>query len=251
MSAPPGPTAAPPGTGCAGRRRSPGRSRAAIPVWSPSRSSVPGGRTARRPRSGTSLRQTESLEKALESVGAGKYSWSGPPPYVKPGQSTGTQGGRLLYDTKPLPADQQLPGDHRQVELQRLLQHQPADPVLRRSESPPPRRRTPSSRTSRPAKNFFVVSVHLDERHSGTLSKEKRYDALRRIAGHGRLPQGQGPEQARLPDHLRWRHQLLATKRGSHAPHNYLTSQGFQDAVAAQSTDRRPAIRRSTTGSGR
>ena len=28
-------------------------------------------------------------------------------------------------------------------------------------------------------KNFFVISVHLDERHSGNLSKEKSFDALR------------------------------------------------------------------------
>ena len=48
---------------------------------------------------GTAARQTESLEKALSSVGAGKYKLARTTSYVKPGTAHGTQGTRILYDT--------------------------------------------------------------------------------------------------------------------------------------------------------
>src|SRR6187455_1346797 len=48
---------------------------------------------------GTAARQTESLEKALSSIGAGKYQLTRTTAYVAPGTSHGTQGARILYDT--------------------------------------------------------------------------------------------------------------------------------------------------------
>jgi hypothetical protein len=45
------------------------------------------------------VRQTESLERALRSIGAGKYQLTRTTAYVKPGTSHGTQGARILYDT--------------------------------------------------------------------------------------------------------------------------------------------------------
>ena len=57
-------------------------------------------------------------------------------------------------------------------------------------------------------KNFFVISVHLDDRHSGTLSKEKKLDTLRAAQVRAVYDQGERPRRQHA-DPLRWRHQLL------------------------------------------
>ena len=59
----------------------------------------PGRADGKKVTVGTAARQTESLEKALSSVGAGKYKLARTTSYVKPGTSHGTQGARILYDT--------------------------------------------------------------------------------------------------------------------------------------------------------
>jgi hypothetical protein len=82
-------------------------------------------------------------------------------------------------------------------------------------------------------KRFWVVSVHLDDRHSSTLSREKSYNALRgrqatavylKVNGLRKA----GEEIIFAGDFNSW-----ATNRAGDAPHEYLVRQGFYDTVAA------------------
>ena len=83
-------------------------------------------------------------------------------------------------------------------------------------------------------KNFFVVSVHLDNRHSGNLGKEKAFDDLRAAqtrAVYNRVKSRAGSKPILFGGDINsWR-----TKRGSHAPFNALKNRGFRDATAASS----------------
>lgn len=180
------------------------------------------------------LRQTESLEKALKSVGAKKYQLVRTTSYRKPGRAGGTQGGRLLYDTsryKLVTKCKETTGKSNwnascSVKL----------PIL--SSDGESRRRLggwAEFKDKRTGQRFYVVSVHLDERHSGSLAKEKRLDRLRRSQAAAAYRKVKALNKNGYPvivagDINSWR-----TKRGSHAPHNYLTSQGFKDAVTAKS----------------
>jgi endonuclease/exonuclease/phosphatase family metal-dependent hydrolase len=84
----------------------------------------------------------------------------------------------------------------------------------------------------RTGRNFFVVSVHLDERHSGSLSKERAFDALRAAqtrAVYNRVKSLAGSKPILFGGDINsWR-----TKLGSHAPFNTLKSRGFYDSTGA------------------
>jgi endonuclease/exonuclease/phosphatase family metal-dependent hydrolase len=84
-------------------------------------------------------------------------------------------------------------------------------------------------------KRFWVVSVHLDDRHSSSLSTEKSYNALRgrqaravylKVNGLRKA----GEEIIYAGDFNSW-----ATNRGGDAPHQYLVGQGFYDTFGANS----------------
>ncbi len=76
--------------------------------------------------------------------------------------------------------------------------------------------------------------MHLDERHSGSLSKERRLDSLRKAQVRRVYDKVRSLNKKHVPvvfggDINSWR-----TKRGSHAPFNYLVSQGFKDSTKAK-----------------
>jgi endonuclease/exonuclease/phosphatase family metal-dependent hydrolase len=80
---------------------------------------------------------------------------------------------------------------------------------------------------------FWVVSVHLDDRHSSRLSKEKSYNALRGKQARAvylkvnglRRP---GEKIIFAGDFNSWK-----KNRAGDAPREYLMRQGFDDTVAA------------------
>jgi len=180
------------------------------------------------------LRQTESLEKALKSVGAKKYQVVRTTSYRKPGKTGGTQGSRLLYDKsryRLVTKCKETTGKSNwnascSIRL----------PIL--SSDGESKRRLGAwaeFEDRRTGQNFFLVSIHLDDRHSGNLSKEKRLDRLRRAQAAAAYKKVKARNKHGYPvivagDINSWR-----TKRGSHAPYNYLTGQGFRDGVKAKS----------------
>jgi len=180
---------------------------------------------------GTAARQTESLEEALSSVGASKYKLARTTAYVAPGVSHGTQGARILYDTTKFRLVSKC------VEKTGKSNYNSScgmDLPVMSSDSKAKTRSAAyaefEDRTT--GKNFFVISVHLDNRHSTTLSKEKKLDTLRAAqakAVYDEVNSLAGDMPILFGGDINsWK-----TKAGSHAPFNFMTSQGFQDSTVA------------------
>ena len=194
----------------------------------------PGREDGKKAKIRGALRQTESLEKALSRVDAGKYQVVRVTAYVKPGESTGTQGGRLLYDTNRY----RLVTTCKETTGKSNYNTSCSIPLPILSSDGANRRRHGAYaefEDKRTGQNFFFVSVHLDERHSGSLSKEQRYDGLRRAQASAAYRKVEALNNFGYPVIVAGDINSWHTKRGSHAPHNFLTSQGFQDAVSAES----------------
>ena len=179
------------------------------------------------------LRQTVSLERSLKSVvGDSRYQLVRTTPYVKPGTNHGTQGTRILYDTRKFKLLSNCP------EKTGTKNYNPSCSMnlpLRSSDSESLRRSAAYAKFAnrKTGKRFWVVSVHLDDRHSSTLSSEKSYNALRgRQASAVYLKvnglRKAGEEIIFAGDFNSW-----ATNRAGDAPHEYLVRQGFYDTVAA------------------
>lgn len=180
------------------------------------------------------LRQTESLQKALQSVGAGKYRVVRLTAYVKPGKPSGTQGGRMVYDTKRY----RLVTTCKETTGKSNYNPSCSIPLPTLSSEGATRRRHGAYaefEDKQTGQNFFVISVHLDERHSGSLSKERELDELRRAQASAAYRKVEALNRRGHPVILAGDINSWRTKRGSHAPYDYLTSQGFQDAVTAES----------------
>src|SRR4029453_6149656 len=125
------------------------------------------------------LRKTARLGRLLRRVGGdSRYQLVRTTPYVKPGTNHGTQGTRILYDTRKF----------------KLLTHCPEKTgsknyksscsmnlPLRSSDSESLRRSAAFAKFAhrKTGKRFWVVSVHLADRHSTSPSTEQSYNALR------------------------------------------------------------------------
>jgi len=180
------------------------------------------------------LRQTISLERSLKRVvGDGRYQLVRTTPYVKPGTNHGTQGTRILYDTRKFKLLSHCP------EKTGSKNYNPSCSMnmpLRSSDSESLRRSAAYAKFAdrKTGKRFWVVSVHLDDRHSGSLSTEKSYNALRgrqaravylRVNGLAKA----GEKIVYAGDFNSW-----ATNRAGDAPRKYLLSQGFTDTYSAK-----------------
>jgi endonuclease/exonuclease/phosphatase family metal-dependent hydrolase len=181
------------------------------------------------------LRQTTSLERSLRSVvGDSRYQLVRTTPYVKPGTNHGTQGTRILYDTRKFKLLSNCP------EKTGSKSYNPSCSMnmpLRSSDSESLRRSAAYAKFAdrKSGKRFWVVSVHLDDRHSSSLSTEKSYNALRgrqaravylRVNGLAKA----GEEIIYAGDFNSW-----ATNRAGDAPRRYLLGQGFTDSYGADS----------------
>jgi hypothetical protein len=182
------------------------------------------------------LRQTTSLERSLRSVlGDSRYQLVRTTPYVKPGTNHGTQGARILYDTRKFKLLSNCP----EKTGSKNYNHSCSMNVpLRSSDSESLRRSAAYAKFAdrKTKKRFWVVSVHLDDRHSGSLSKEKSYNALRGAQARAvylkvnRLAKA-GEKIIYAGDFNSW-----ATNRAGDAPREYLIHQGFHDTAAAADT---------------
>jgi endonuclease/exonuclease/phosphatase family metal-dependent hydrolase len=179
------------------------------------------------------LRQTTSLERSLRSVvGDSRYQLVRTTPYVKPGTNHGTQGTRILYDTRKFKLLSNCP------EKTGSKNYNPSCSMnmpLRSSDSESLRRSAAYAKFAdrKSGKRFWVVSVHLDDRHSSSLSTEKSYNSLRgkqaravylRVNGLAKA----GEDIVYAGDFNSW-----ATNRAGDAPRRYLLGQGFTDSYGA------------------
>jgi endonuclease/exonuclease/phosphatase family metal-dependent hydrolase len=179
------------------------------------------------------LRQTTSLERSLKRVvGDDRYQLVRTTPYVKPGTNHGTQGTRILYDTRKFKLLSNCP------EKTGSKNYNPSCSMnmpLRSSDSESLRRSAAYAKFAdrKTGKHFWVVSVHLDDRHSSSLSKEKSYNALRGAQARAVYLKVNGLRKAGEEVIYGGDFNSWATNRAGDAPHKYLVSQGFSDTFAA------------------
>ena len=178
------------------------------------------------------LRQTVSLERSLKHVvGDGRYQLVRTTSYFKPGTNHGTQGTRILYDTRKFKLLSNCP------EKTGRKNYNPSCsmnlPLLKSDSGLGPSAAFAKFADRKTGIRFWVVSVHLDARHSSTLSKETSYNALRGKQARAAYLKVNGlskPGEKIIyaGDFNSWK-----TNRGGDAPHEYLVHQGFRDTVAA------------------
>jgi endonuclease/exonuclease/phosphatase family metal-dependent hydrolase len=179
------------------------------------------------------LRQTTSLERSLRSVvGDSRYQLVRTTPYVKPGTNHGTQGTRILYDTRKFKLLSNCP------ETTGSSNYNPSCSMnmpLRSSDSESLRRSAAFAKFAdrKTGKRFWVISVHLDDRHSSSLSTERSYNALRGSQARAvylkvNSLRKAGEEIIFAGDFNSWE-----TNRAGDAPHEYLVRQGFYDTARA------------------
>jgi endonuclease/exonuclease/phosphatase family metal-dependent hydrolase len=124
------------------------------------------------------MRQTVSLTKTLARLGGGRYHLVRSTPYVKAGIKNGTQGARILYDSSRYYRMNNCPqatGRHQYNKSCAI------NLPLISGDSQGLRRQAAYAkfRDRRTGKQFFLVSAHLDPRHSGNKKKEAKYSRLR------------------------------------------------------------------------
>jgi hypothetical protein len=179
------------------------------------------------------LRQTVSLERSLQRViGDDRYQLVRTTPYVKPGTNHGTQGTRILYDTRRFKLLSNCP------EKTGSKNYNPSCSMnlpLRSSDSESLRRSAAYAKFAdrKTGVRFWVVCVHLDDRHSSSLSTEKSYNALRGAQARAVYLKVNGLRKSGekiiyAGDFNSWQ-----TNRAGDAPREYLLRQGFHDTAAA------------------
>ena len=181
---------------------------------------------------GGTPRQTTSLLTALQRAGLSSYRLVRTTGYVKPGTEHGTQGARILYDARRYRLVTDCP------ETTAGSSWNPSCsfdlPIWGTDEDERRRAAYAELEDIGSGRRFFVVSAHLDSRHSSNTSTEKNYNTLR-----GRQAAAAVDGVAKLDPHRRplvfggdvnsWQ-----ANRIGYAPHDALVSRGFVDAAAAQ-----------------
>jgi len=177
-------------------------------------------------------RQTTSLLTALAQNGGGRYRLVRTTPYVAPGTPGSTQGGRILYDSSRYTLLTRCPettaGHEYSTACSLTL------PVLRTDHASDQRRGGLAQfRDRRTGKAFWVVSVHLDSRHSTSMAKERSYDALRAAQANYAAARVAFFNTAHVPviiggDFNSWQNAAVGN-----SAHDRLVALGFYDASAA------------------
>jgi endonuclease/exonuclease/phosphatase family metal-dependent hydrolase len=180
------------------------------------------------------LRQTDSLTRSLASVGGGRYKLVRTTPYVAPGKPTGTQGARILYDTSKLSllsiCSDKTKGRNYSSSCTIKL------PLLKGDKEGERRRAAYAKfRNKQTGKQFYVVSAHLDMRHSKNTRAERKYNALRGqqaavIASTIAKLNKQNLPVVVAGDLNSWQNNQVGN-----APHDVLVARGFFDTAAAVS----------------
>lgn len=178
-------------------------------------------------------RQTESLEKALSKIGAGRYQLTRTTPYVKPGTKSDTQGARILYDTKKF---KMVSRCSEKTGSRSYSSSCSIKLPLNAGDGETWRRRAAYAllQDKRTGDRFYFVSAHLDARGSGNLRKDKKFDRLR---GH----QAQAIDKAikkinkhNYPVIIGGDLNSWQTDRAGNSSHDKLVAAGYYDTAHAR-----------------
>lgn len=175
------------------------------------------------------LRQTTSLTNTLRRQGGGRYRLVRSTSYFPSGTKHGTQGARILYDSSRYRLVSRCPETTGKRGYNRSCAF---DLPLARGDSPKHRRSAAFAEFSsrRTGARFFVVSAHLDPRHSGNSRSEARYNSLRTrqaVTVANRLARVNSRHRPVVfgGDINSWQ-----SDRSHHAPQRALVARGYRDA---------------------
>jgi len=179
------------------------------------------------------VRQTTSLTNSLKRLGGGRYKLVRTTSYFAPGTKHGTQGARILYDSSRFTLKTRCPEKTGKRNFNKSCAF---DLPLAPGDSKEKLRSAAYAEFAdkRTGHRFFVVSAHMDSRHSKSNKVEAKYNRLR--ASQARAVAN---KLARVNPHNRpvvfggdinsWR-----TDRGRYAPHRALVAKGYRDAAKAK-----------------
>lgn len=177
-------------------------------------------------------RQTTSLVVELRKIGLGHFKLVRETQYKKPGTVHGTQGTRILYNSRTYELLSDCP------EKTGRKNWNPACsidlPIMTGDSGKAKRKAAYAAFEDRnTGKRFFVVSAHLDQRHSKVAATEQKYNALRDAQVKtilDRVDRVNTKNRAVIfgGDINSWQNNFVG-----HAPHDRLIANGYYDTVAA------------------
>ncbi len=178
-------------------------------------------------------RQTTSLTNTLRRLGGGRYKLVRHTPYFRPGTKHGTQGARILYDSSRYTLKTNCPEKTGKRNFNTSCAF---DLPLAPGDSKEKLRSAAYAEFADKStgRRFFVVSAHLDSRHSKSNRVEAKYNRLRASQARAVANKLARVNPKNRPvvfggDINSWR-----TDRGRYAPHRALGAKGYRDAAKAK-----------------
>ena len=201
---------------------------AAIQELGPGRADGATGTTGGTPR------QTESLVTELANQGAGRYKLVRTTPYVKSGVTSDTQGMRILYDTTKYTLVTDCPNTSSDGSYSASCSIKL--PLRASGDTEANRRRAAYAEFADKAtgEHFFMVSVHLDARHSSDAAVEKTYEALRGTQATSTIDGVAAVNPKNYPVILGGDINTWQNNKAGYTAHDRLVAAGFYDTAAAQ-----------------
>jgi endonuclease/exonuclease/phosphatase family metal-dependent hydrolase len=188
--------------------------------------------------SGTdTLTQVQSLLNTLKAQGGGRYQLVRSTRFVAPGTAEAIQGARILYDTSRYRLVSACPERSDTKPLSNNSYSSSCTILLPTlaSDSPWTRRRASyallADRTS--GKQFYVVSVHLDQRHSTNLTSERTYERLRAAQVKVVMDRVAQLNTSNRPVVLAGDLNTYQNNQGGYDAHDAVVAGGYYDTAAA------------------
>ena len=193
----------------------------------------PGRADGRKGTLGGTQRQTDSLTSTLARLGGARYKLVRTTSYVAPGTPHGTQGTRILYDSArySLRSNCSDTTGRRSFSASCAIELPVAAGDSKKLQRSAAYARFQDRRTGR---SFFVVSAHLDSRHSTSAATEAKYNALRARQAATIADTVAGVNTGGLPVVFGGDINSWQTDRGRYAPHRALVARGYRDATTAK-----------------
>ncbi|HET8601062.1 MAG TPA: endonuclease/exonuclease/phosphatase family protein [Segeticoccus sp.] len=177
------------------------------------------------------VRQTTSLVNALAAQGGGRYRLVRTTRYTAPYVPTGQQGARILYDTDKYRLVSRCSDTTNGAAWSSSCVIAP--PVLAGEANARRWAAYAVLEDRATGKRFYVVSVHLDPRHSSTLATEQQYEQLRESQVSAVMSRINALNSVHLPVVLAGDLNSAQNSRGGDRAHDALVAAGYFDTAAA------------------
>lgn len=186
------------------------------------------------------LTQTMSLLNTLHANGGGRYRLVRTTRYVKPGTPEGIQGARILYDTSryslAISCPETAPGTQYLAGSSYSSSCTIRTPQLSGDSAWSYRRAAYAVLANRATgKRFFVVSAHLDTRHSTVRTTERTFELLRARQIKTVMARIAQWNMSRLPVVLAGDLNTYQNNQGGYDAHDAVVAGGYYDTAAAAS----------------